>query len=262
MSQTQPDTPTSKLRVILGDAGLEALSGTSVAVFGVGGVGSNCVEALARGGVGCLAIVDRDVVSPSNINRQAIAFHSTVGMRKVDVMEAMVHDINPGCEVVKRDDFVLAENVGEIYDALLAACGGHIDYVVDAIDTVSTKLALALLAQERGIRLISSMGGAMKLHPECLRVDDIHNTVNCRLSRVMRKECRRRGIKRLRVLYSCEQVAAATAPEGTERSERAGMGTASWMPPIMGQIIAGEVIRAISGVGREPVRADGAVRRG
>ena len=242
------DTPTAKLRVILGDEGVERLASACVFVLGCGGVGSNCIEALARGGVGTIAILDRDVVGLSNINRQAIAFHSTVGQRKIDVMERMILDINPACRVVKRDDFVLEENIEAVYDEVLMACGGRIDYAVDAIDTVSAKLALAGLAQRRGITLISSMGGAMKLHPECLRIDDIHKTVNCRFSRIMRKECRKRGIKHLRVLYSCEQARVATAPEGSERGERAGMGTASFMPPIMGQMIAGEVIRTISGV--------------
>ena len=245
------ETAKTKLYPVLGQEGVDRLAAATVLVFGCGGVGSNCLEALARGGVGRLAIVDRDVVSVTNINRQAIAFHSTIGKRKVDVMEAMIRDINPACEVIKRDPFVLTENVAEVYDELLSACGGRIDYVVDAIDTVSAKLALAQLAQDRGFRLISSMGGAMKLHPECLRIADIHKTVNCRFSRIMRKECRKRGIRRLKVLYSCEQAKAATGKPGHERSERSGMGTVSYMPPIMGQMIAGEVIRQISGVGAD-----------
>ena len=171
------------------------------------------------------------VVAPSNINRQAIAFESTVGARKVDIMAAMVRDINPACRVIARDAFVLAENLEELIDTCLAATGGRLDNVIDAIDTISTKLAIAALAQQRGLPLISSMGGAKKLHPECLRFADVHKTVNCPLARIMRKECRRRGIRHLRVLYSCEEPVRISAAPGTARSERTDLGTASWMPP-------------------------------
>ncbi len=183
------------------------------------------------------------VVAPSNINRQAIAFESTVGARKVDIMAATVRDINPACRVIARDAFVLAENLEELIDTCLAATGGRLDYVIDAIDTISTKLAIAALAQQRGLPLISSMGGAKKLHPECLRFADVHKTVNCPLARIMRKECRRRGIRHLRVLYSCEEPVRISATPGAARSERTDLGTASWMPPIMGQMLAGEVLR-------------------
>ena len=273
------ETMKDRLRVMLGDERLSRLEDARVLVFGCGGVGSSCIEALARGGIGTLVIVDKDVVAPSNINRQAIAFESTVGKRKVDVMAAMIADINPSCRVFAHDAFVLAENLVELYEACLDETDGHIDYVVDAIDTVSTKLALAALAQERGFELISSMGGAKKIHPECLRIADVHKTVNCSLARIMRKECRKRGIRHLRVLYSCEEpVRIAAAPgaarsertdlgtasfmlysceqpvpvpvrEGAERRERSNLGTASFVPPIMGQMIAGEVLRHISGLG-------------
>lgn len=245
------ETMTTKLAVILGEDGVERLAHARVAVFGCGGVGSNCIEALARGGIGTLAIVDKDVVAPSNINRQAIAYQSTIGRRKIDVTEAMIHDINPACRAIPRHAFVLAENIEELLDELEAACGGPFDYIVDAIDTVSTKLAIAKLAQERGLPLISSMGGANKLHPECLRIADVHKTVNDSLSRIMRKECRKRGIHHLKVLYSCEEPMHLKAREGAARSERSDLGTASFMPPIMGQMIAGEVIRQISGVGTQ-----------
>lgn len=243
------ETPISKLEVILGRQGVNRLENARVAVFGCGGVGSSCIEALARGGIGTLAIVDKDVVAPSNINRQAIAFHSTVGQRKIDVAEAMIHDINPRCRVIPCHSFVLAENIEHLLDELESACGGTFDYIVDAIDTVSTKLAIAKLAQERNLPLISSMGGANKLHPECLRIADVHKTVNDSLSRIMRKECRKRGIRHLKVLYSCEEPMHIKAREGAARSERSDLGTASFMPPIMGQMIAGEVIRQVSGVG-------------
>ena len=249
MADAPVETATDKLEIILGAGAVERLATSTVMVVGVGGVGSNCVEALARGGVGGLVVVDADVVAPSNINRQAIAFTSTIGQRKVDAMERMVLDINPACHVVKRHGFVQAQTVAALYDGCLAACGGRIDYVVDAIDTVSAKLALAALAQERGFPLISSMGAANKLHPECLRFADIHQTVNCPLCRAMRKGCRKRGIRKLRVLYSCEQPVRTQAPAGVERDARTVLGTASWMPPIMGQMIAGEVICRLTGAG-------------
>ena len=245
------ETAKDRLRVIIGENGLARLEAASVLVLGCGGVGSSCVEALARGGIGRLIIVDKDVVAPPNINRQAIAFHSTVGRRKVDVMTAMVADINPECHVTAYDDFVLAENAEALFDRALAAADGHLDYVVDAIDTISTKLTIAALCEQRGLPLISSMGGAKKLHPECLRIADVHKTVNCPLARIMRKECRKRGIRHLQVIYSCEEPMRIAAAPGAARSERTDLGTASFMPPIMGQMVAGHVLREISGVGTD-----------
>lgn len=250
LSATVEDTR-EKLRLVMGEEGVERLAGAHVAVLGLGGVGSNCVEALARGGVGGLFLVDRDIVQPSNVNRQAIAFFSTVGRRKIDVMRGMVADINPAAHVETRHMLVLRENIRELLEqarAWAAADGGALDYVVDAIDTVSTKLALAEMAQEGGVRLISSMGAANKLHPECLRIADLYDTVNCPLCRIMRKEGRKRGIRSLRVLYSCEQPVKVATREGAQRSDRSNLGTASFMPPIMGQMIAGAVIREIAGV--------------
>lgn len=238
------DGATSKLELIMGRAGVERLAASTVMVLGLGGVGSNCVEALARGGVGGLVVVDHDVVQASNINRQAIAFHSTLGRKKTDVVRAMVADINPAARVEPLDAFVLAENVPE----LLGAYRDRVDYVVDAIDTVSTKLAIAQYADAQGIRLISSMGAANKLRPECFRAADVYDTVNCPLCRIMRKEGRKRGIRRLRVLYSCEQPVSVPVREGAARRERSNLGTASYVPPIMGQMIAGEVIRELAGV--------------
>ena len=240
-----------KLELVMGAEGLARLASAHVAVLGLGGVGSNCVEALARGGVGNLFLVDRDIVQASNINRQAIAFRSTLGRRKVDVMRAMVADINPHAAVETRHMLVLRENLGELLDEMRAwaeADGGALDYVVDAIDTVSAKLALAEIAQERGITLISSMGAANKLHPEALRIADLYDTVNCPLCRIMRKEGRKRGIRRLRVLYSAEEPVRVPTREGAARSERSNLGTASFMPPIMGQMIAGAVLRELAGL--------------
>ena len=239
------DTATSKLELIMGRDGLARLASSAVMVLGVGGVGSNCVEALARGGVGRLVVVDHDVVQPSNINRQAIAFHSTVGRKKVDVARAMVADINPDAQVEALDRFILAEDVPEFLDAYAE----RVDYVVDAIDTVSAKLAVAQYADAHGVRLVSSMGAANKLRPEAFRFADVYDTVNCPLCRIMRKEARKRGIRRLRVLYSCEQPVAVPVRAGAERRERSNLGTASFVPPIMGQMIAGEVLCELAGVG-------------
>ena len=240
------DTATSKLELIMGRDGLARLADSTVMVLGVGGVGSNCVEALARGGVGRLIVVDHDVVQASNINRQSIAFTSTIGLKKVDVARAMVADINPAAQVEAIDEFLLAENV----PAFLDAHAGGADYVVDAIDTISAKLAIAQYADERGLRLISSMGAANKLRPECFRAADVYDTVNCPLCRIMRKEGRKRGIRSLRVLYSCEQPVDVPVRKGAARRERSNLGTASYVPPIMGQMIAGEVICALAGIGR------------
>lgn len=240
------DDAVSKLELIMGREGVERLAASTVMVLGLGGVGSNCVEALARGGVGRLIVVDHDVVQASNINRQAIAFHSTIGRKKTEVVRAMVADINPNAQVEVLDTFVLAENV----PTLLGEFGARADYVVDAIDTISTKLAIAEYADREGMRLISSMGAANKLHPECFRAADVYETVNCPLCRIMRKEGRKRGIRSLRVLYSCEQPVEVPVREGAARRERSNLGTASYVPPIMGQMIAGVVLRELAGIGQ------------
>ncbi len=215
-----------KLCTLWGEEGLRRIMDAH------GGVGSNCIEALARGGVGRLTILDRDVVAESNINRQAIAFYSTIGKRKVDVMADMIADINPEAQVTKFFGFLRQEGMAEF---------------LDAIDTVSAKLKLAELAPNYSFKLISSMGGANKIHPECFKIADLYDTVNCPLCRIMRKEGRKRGIKQLKVLYSCEQPLETEVEAGWERHERSDLGTASFVPPIFGQMIAGEVLRGLAG---------------
>ena len=241
---SEDETPTSRLERIWGSEGLARIQASSVMVLGLGGVGSNCTEALARGGVGRLIIVDRDVVQPSNINRQSIAFMSTIGRKKTDVMKAMIAEINPNAQVEAIDSFVLPENLEQIMMPFL----GKVDYVIDAIDTISTKLALAQFAEREDveIRLVSSMGGANKLHPECLRMADIYETTNCPLCRVMRKEARSRGIRHLRVLYSSEEPVKPQMRRGVVARDRSNLGTASFMPPIMGLTLAGEVLRELA----------------
>ncbi len=258
-ADTPVETRDTKLEIIMGRPALDKLAQATVLVLGCGGVGSNCIEALARGGVGHFVILDKDVLAPSNINRQAIAFHSTIGKRKVDVMEAMILDINPAATVIKRTEYILPENIDEFFESVLSQTGGTLDYVVDAIDTISAKLAVAQYAQEHELRIVSSMGGGNKLHPECLRFANIFDTVRDPMSRIMRKECRKRGIRSLPVLFSCEEPHMTRKRNPDNIHERTELGTASFMPPIMGQMIAGEVIRRISGVGCERVRPDGAV---
>ena len=243
------DAADSRLRRIMGDDGMDRLANATVMVLGLGGVGSSCVEALVRGGVGRLVLIDRDVVSPSNVNRQVIAFQSTMGRRKIDVMCEMCLDINPNARVITKHSFVLAETFDDLYAECLEECDGRIDFVLDCIDTISTKIFVAEFAQEHGLRLISAMGAGNKLQPECLRAADLYETVNDPISRIMRKECRKRGIKHLRVVYSCEQPVPVPVREGAPRSERSNLGTASYMPPMMGQMIAAETLRAIAHVG-------------
>lgn len=227
----------SRLRRVIGDAGVERLARSCVAVFGIGGVGSSCAEALVRGGVGTLVFVDRDVVEPSNVNRQAIAFASTVGRPKVDVMAAMARDINPEVRVFCHEGFVLDD-----VDAVLAGMPRP-DYIVDAVDTVKAKLSLAQYAQREGIPIVASMGGANKLDPTHLRFADLYETRNCPLSRAVRKQARAAGVEHLTVLYSDEPPVKVAEAAGAARRERTELGTMSYMPPIMGQMIAGYVIR-------------------
>lgn len=208
-------------------------------VVGLGGVGSSCAETLARGGVGHLVLVDRDVVTPSNVNRQALAFTSTIGRDKAEVMRGMALDINPAVDVCARRLYLSCEDLAEALGALPRP-----DYVVDAIDTVAQKVALAAWCQAEGIAELSAMGGANKLDPCRLRFARIEDTTGCPLARVMRKKCRRSGIHDLRVLFSDEEPVHMEAIS-EEQWARSGplLGTMSYLPPIMGQMIASRVIR-------------------
>ena len=237
------ETTTDRLRLVIGDEGLARLSEARVAVIGLGGVGSSCAEALARGGVGHLVLLDRDVVAPSNINRQALAFQSTIGRPKAEVMRAMVLDINPEADVTAVTTFLDKDALPQQMDEL-----GHLDYVVDAIDTVAQKLRLASWCQERDVPELSAMGGANKLDPCRLRFARIEDTVNCPLARVMRKECRRRGIRGLQVLFSDEEPVRMEAISDEQwMREGSLLGTMSYLPPIMGQMLASRVIRDLLG---------------
>ncbi len=229
---------------ILGEEGFSKLQGASVAVFGLGGVGSHCAEALARSGVGKLFLIDSDKVAPSNINRQSIALISTIGRKKTEVLKEKITDINPDCEVYLCESFVLPENIKEVFSRF----PGELDYIIDAIDTVSAKLALVSYAKETDTPIISSMGTGNKLYPELFKIADIYKTNVCPLCRVMRRELKKRDISHLKVLYS-EEVPRTPQTEGEEKSSgRPAPASIAFVPPVAGLIIAGEVIRDISGV--------------
>lgn len=243
------ETATDRLQIVLGREGLDLLRRSTVMVLGLGGVGSNCAVALARGGVGGLVLVDRDVVGPSNINRQAVARVSTLGRDKTEAMRELVADINPACRVTCLKAFIEKDRVAEQLGALPRP-----DYVVDAIDTVAQKLAIARWCADEGLREISSMGGANKIDPTRFRVSDISRTEVDPLCRVMRKECRRRGIKGLKVLWSDEVPLAVEPIDGprdhsTRPADKGSiLGTMSYIPPVMGQMIAGRVICDLVGL--------------
>ncbi|MBQ9383519.1 MAG: tRNA threonylcarbamoyladenosine dehydratase [Ruminiclostridium sp.] len=225
-----------RTRLLLGDEAMERLASARVAVFGVGGVGGYVVEALARSGIGALDLIDNDTVSETNLNRQIIALHSTIGQYKTEVAAARVHDINPDCGVTCHNLFFLPESRNDID---LSQFG----YVVDAIDTVSGKLALIECAQEAGVPVISSMGAGNKLDPTKFEVADIYDTSVCPLARVMRTECRKRGIKHLKVVYSKEIPISVPAIEESEQQKKRIPGSAAFVPSAAGLIIAGEVIK-------------------
>lgn len=233
----------SRTRLLLGNEGLERLKKARVAVFGVGGVGGYAVEALARSGVGALDLIDNDKVSLTNINRQIIATHKTIGQYKVDVAEERVHDINPDCVVRTYKTFYMPDTA-EQFDF------SEYDYVIDAIDTVTGKLELIVQADKTGTPIISSMGAGNKLDPTAFEVTDLYKTSICPLAKVMRRECKKRGIKSLKVVYSREEPVSPSEDslddlelerEGSQR--RALPGSAAFVPSVAGLIIAGEVIK-------------------
>ncbi len=236
----------SRTELLIGKAGMQNLRNASVMVFGIGGVGSHCVEALARSGVGKLILIDNDTVSLTNINRQSIAFHSTIGKYKTEVMRDRIKDIDPTIEVETYEMFVLPDNIEELFKDTP-------DYIIDAIDTVTAKLALTQIAIKKEIPIISSMGTGNKLHPELFEITDISKTSVCPLCKVMRKELKARGIKKLTVLYSKEKPIDISGKEtGEDKGLRRQIpGSISFVPPVAGIMIAGYVIRDISGVGQD-----------
>lgn len=227
--------------MLLGESALERLSRARVAVFGLGGVGGYTVEALARGGVGSLDLIDSDSVSLSNLNRQILATHSTLGIPKVEAAKARVLDINPNCRVTVYPVFYTPETAGQ-FDFT------QYNYIVDAIDTVTGKLALVQQAWASGTPIISCMGTGNKLDPTAFEVADISKTSVCPLARVMRKELGKRGIRHLKVVYSREE---AMTPRGWEEEaaalgKRQIPGSLSFVPGVAGLILAGEVIKDLA----------------
>ena len=218
--------------LLLGKASVERLARKRVAVFGVGGVGGFVCEGLVRAGIGAIDIVDKDTVALSNINRQLIALHSTVGKNKVDVLEERLKDINKNLIIKKYKCFFLPET-SDTFDFR------EYDYVVDAIDTVTGKIELILKAKEAGVPIISAMGAGNKLDPTAFQVSDIYKTSVCPLARVMRRELKKRGVEKLKVVYSKEEPIKPQFEEG----EEVVPGSVSFVPPALGLIIAGEIVK-------------------
>ncbi|MBR5570334.1 MAG: tRNA threonylcarbamoyladenosine dehydratase [Oscillospiraceae bacterium] len=228
----------SRTRFLLGAEGMEKLKNAHVAVFGLGGVGGYVVEALARSGVGALTLVDHDTISLTNINRQLLATHETIGMEKSDAAKARVLAIDPSIQVNARKTFYMPDTADQ-FDF------SQYDYVVDAVDTVTAKLSLIVACKEAGTPIISSMGTGNKLDPTKFQIADIAKTSICPLARIMRKECAKRGIKHVKVLFSTEDAISPQCDSTEEMPEgrRALPGSVAFVPSVAGLIIAGEVIK-------------------
>lgn len=229
----------SRLSRLVGENAMKKLADARVAIFGIGGVGGYVAEALARSGVGRLDLVDHDTVAPSNINRQIIALHSTIGERKVDVMARRIADVNPAAKVRAMPIFYLPETADQ-FDFT------KYDYVVDAIDTVAGKMELVRRAREAGVPIICSMGAGNKLDPTAFRVADIYKTSICPLAKVMRGLCRKEGIQSLKVVYS-EEIPMTPAPPEGHTDGRIPPASAIFAPAAAGLAIAAEVVKDLIG---------------
>ena len=228
----------SRTEKLIGTEAVDILGNSRVAVFGLGGVGGYVVEGLVRAGVGSLDLIDNDTVSESNLNRQIIATSDNIGTKKTEAAMKRVLSINPECRVTVHNMFILPENADE-FDF------GQFDYVVDAIDTIAGKMAIIERSSEAGVRVISSMGTGNKLDPTAFKVADIYETKTCPLAKVIRKECRKRGIEKLKVVYS-EEEAIKPEPvteEALPPGKKSVPGSISFVPSAAGLIIAGEVIK-------------------
>jgi len=226
-----------RTEMLLGAEAMEKLYHARVAVFGIGGVGGYVVEALARAGIGALDLIDNDTVAESNINRQIIATHKTIGRYKVDVAKERVAEINPECRVSVYKTFYLPKNSNE-FDF------SQYDYVADAIDTVAGKIALAVAAEAAGVPIISAMGAGNKLNSTMFEIADIYKTSVCPLAKVMRKELKKRGVRGLKVVYSKEEpIRPSETDEKTGKRQTAG--SVSFVPSVVGLIMAGEIIKNI-----------------
>lgn len=230
----------SRTELLLGKENMQKLKNSRVAVFGIGGVGGHAAEALARSGVGALDLIDSDVISVTNINRQIIATLDKVGEYKTDVMKERIALINPEADVRVYRKFFLPENADE-FDFT------QYDYVIDAVDTVSAKIELVMKTQADGTPIICSMGAGNKLDPSAFEVADLYATSVCPLARIMRTELRKRGVKKLKVVYSKESP-VTPLPSDEECGKRTVPGSTAFVPSVAGLIIAGEVIRDLSGI--------------
>lgn len=236
--------PFARTELLLGSEAMKKLKNAKVAVFGLGGVGGYVVEALARSGIGALELVDHDTVSLTNINRQLLATRSTLGMSKAAAAKARVADIDPEIAVTAREQF-FGPDTASAFDF-----SGY-SYVVDAIDTVTGKLALVTAAKAAGVPIICCLGTGNKLDPTKFQITDISRTSVCPLARIMRKECARRGIRKLKVLFSTEDpikpALPASAAEELPEGRRSLPGSVAYVPSVAGLMIAGEVIRDLTG---------------
>lgn len=227
----------SRTQLLLGKEAIEKLQKAHVAVFGVGGVGGHCIEALVRSGIQSIDIIDNDTVSLTNINRQLIATHSAIGRSKVDVMKERILDINPQATVRVFNCFYLPETKNQFNFS-------DYDYVIDAVDTVTAKIQLILQAKEANVPIICSMGAGNKLDPTKFEVADISKTSVCPLARVMRLECKKRGIKDVKVVYSKEAPISPKAESDSElKGNAVAPGSCAFVPSVAGLIIAGQVIK-------------------
>ncbi|MGL5647116.1 MAG: tRNA threonylcarbamoyladenosine dehydratase [Clostridium sp.] len=232
----------TRTELVIGSEGLNRLRNSKVVIFGVGGVGGFATEALVRAGIGEIVIVDNDTVDITNLNRQIIATYDTVGKVKVDVMKERIESINKDCKITTFMEFVTPDNIEMFLD-------DSVDYVVDAIDTVTAKIALAKYCYENDIKIMSSMGTGNKMNPTMFQVSDVHKTKVCPLAKVMRSELKKRGVKKLKVVYS-EEIPVKPNIEmvseivkGTKKRQTPG--SMSFVPPVAGMIIASEVVKDI-----------------
>ena len=229
-----------RLELLLGGQAIERLKSSTVAVFGIGGVGGYVVEALARSGVGSFVLVDNDEVSITNLNRQIIALHSTIGKNKVDVMAERIHDINPAASVTVKKCFFLPETA-DGFDF------GSYDYVADCVDTVAAKVEIISRAREANVPVISSMGAGGKLHPDMFEVADISKTSVCPLAKAVRRELRNRGINNVKVVYSKEEpIKNLVGGQADPETGRHVPGSSAFTPSVAGLIMASEIVKDLA----------------
>ena len=236
---------TERMSILIDEKGISKLENSNVLIAGVGGVGSFAVEAIARAGIGNITIIDSDVVDKSNINRQLVALHSNIGLDKVDIMKQRIKDINPNCNITSLNIFLTPDNIDEILTAQ------KYDYVIDAIDTLNSKVNLVKKAHDLGINVISSMGAGGKVDPTKIQIADISKTHECKLAKAMRIRLKRQGIKKgITTVFSTEHGIQPLPPKENNENEnfrqRATNGTISYMPSIFGLMVAGIVIKDIA----------------